>query len=82
MVDAWGNFVSAGTFYIEGIFYAKLDDYEYVYRLLEDKPAAYMYSHLVRCINVPMSEYNSCSGLYTVGGNVYECIYNSMPWNL
>ena len=82
MVDAWGNFVSAGTFYIEGIFYAKLDDYEYVYRLLEDKPAAYMLSHLVRCINVPMSEYNSCSGLYTVGGNVYECIYNSMPWNL
>ena len=25
IVDAWGNFVSAGTFYIEGIFYARLD---------------------------------------------------------
>ena len=63
MVDAWGNFVPAGTFYIRGIFYAKLHDYEYVYRLLEDKPPAYMLSQLVRCINVPMSEYNSCSGL-------------------
>ena len=82
ILDAWGNVVSTGTFYIEGIFYARLDDYDYVYRLLEDKPVAYMYSHLVRCINVPMSQYNSCSGLYTVSANVYECIYNSMPWNL
>ena len=29
------NIVSAGTFYIEGIFYARLDDYDYVYRLLQ-----------------------------------------------
>ena len=43
-MDAWGNFVSAGTFYIEGIFYERLDDYDYVYRLLEDKLVAYMFS--------------------------------------
>ena len=47
IVDAWGNFVLAGTFYIEGIFYERLDDYDYVYQLLEDKLVAYMYSHLV-----------------------------------
>ena len=82
IVDAWGNFVSVVTFYIEGIFYARLDDYDYVYRLLEDKPVAYMYSHLVRCISIPMSNYNSCSDLYTISVDVYECIYNSMPWNL
>ena len=77
-----GKFVSAGTLYIEGIFYARLDDYDYVYRILQNKPVSYMYSHLVRCINVPMSQYNSCSDLYTVTVDVYECIYNSMPWNL
>ena len=82
IVDSWGNFVSTETFYIKSIFYARLDDYDYVYRLLEDKPVAYMYSHLVRCINVPMSQYNSYLGLYTIGANVYENIYSSMPWNL
>ena len=32
IVDAWGNVVSAGTFYIEGIFYARVDKYDYVYK--------------------------------------------------
>ena len=82
IVDAWGNFVSVGTFYIEGIFYAQLDAYNYVYILFKDKPIAYMYSHLVRCIKVPMSQYKSCTHLYTVSVDVYECIYNTMPLNL
>ena len=28
IVDAWGNFVSPRTFYIEGILYAILDEYD------------------------------------------------------
>ena len=76
IVDAWGNFVSVG------IFFTRLDDYDCVCRLLEDKLVAYMYSHLVMRISVPMSNYNSFSDLYTVSAYVYECIYNSMPWNL
>ena len=78
-MDAWGNYVSAGTFYIEGFFYAILDDYDFVYRLLEEKLVAYMYPHFVRCMSLLMSNYSSCSDLYTINVDVYECIYNSMP---
>ena len=69
IVDAWGNVVSTRTFYIEGIFYARRDEYDYVYKLLEDK-------------QVPMLQYKSCRKLYTISAYVYECIYNTMPWNL
>ena len=74
--------MSPVTFYIKGIFCARLDDYDYVYRLLEDKLVAYMYFYLVKWVSVPMSNYNSCSNLYTISGNVYGCIYHSMPWRL
>ena len=78
IVDAWGNFVYVGIFYIEDIFYARLDYYDYVHKLLEDKPVAYMYTYLVKCINVSMSQYNSYSDLYTISATLYECIYNNM----
>ena len=69
------GFVFAGTFYIEGIFYTRLNDYDYVYRLLEDELVVYMYSHLVRCINVLISQYNSCWDLYTISVDVYVQMY-------
>ena len=80
MVDVWGNFISTGTYFVEGLFYENLGDC--LFKLLNDKPIAYMYSHLVRCVKIPMTPDCGMNNLYRISANVYELIYNSMPLEL
>ena len=75
MIGEMLNLLEFGTFYIEVIFYARVDEYNYVYKLLEDKPVVYIFSHLVTCIKVLVSQYRSCTDLYTISVDVYEYIY-------
>ena len=80
MVDAWGNFISTGTYFIEELFYENVG--ECLFKLLNDKPIAYMYSHLVRCVKIPKRRDSGTNNLYRISVDVYESIYSSMPWDL
>ena len=44
IVDGWGNVVLVGSFYIEGIFDEWVEEYEYVFKLLEYSPITYILS--------------------------------------
>ena len=79
-MDGWQNMIASGTYYVEGLYYEKLEDN--VYKLLENEPPGYIYSHLVRCIKVPMISVNTTQTLFTLDSDVYDGIYNSMPWEL
>lgn len=64
---------------MEGLFYDKVNARHDTYVLLEDKPPAFIYSHLVRCIRFPMCSKNGEPNLYEMSKEVFEQIFNSMP---
>ena len=49
-VDAWGNVIAIGTFYIDDIFYERVDENEYVFKLLEDSPTNH--KHLLSFLGI------------------------------
>ena len=80
--DGWDNNIGPGTFYVTGVFYERIDDA--MFRLLDSAPPAYLYSHLVRSIKIPLTQISNApnSALYSISLGAYEAIYNSMPWDL
>ena len=80
ILDELGNVKSIGTFYIKHIYYERVDNYGNVFKLAKESPRAYMYSHLVKCIKILLSQYKSCPVLYTISVDVYKCIYYAMEF--
>ena len=39
-IDAWGNVISIGTSYMEGMFYERVDEHEFVFQSFEDSPTS------------------------------------------
>lgn len=76
--DAWHNRIKNNSFYVEGHFYDKVKGSSNQYVLLDDRPPASMYSHLIRCLKFPFYYEKDEPNVYTLSDAVYEQIYNSM----
>ncbi|MCO5551972.1 hypothetical protein L7F22_005480 [Adiantum nelumboides] len=77
--DAWHNQNKNNSYYVEGHFYDKVTGRSNRYVLLDDRPPASMYSHLVRCLKFPLYPERNEPNVYSLSDTVYEHIYNSMP---
>ncbi|MCO5548026.1 hypothetical protein L7F22_001482 [Adiantum nelumboides] len=79
--DAWCNQIKKNSYYVEGYFYDKVEGRSNRYVLLDDMPSASMYSHLDQCLKFPLYLERNELNVYTLSHTVYECIYNSMPFD-
>ena len=78
-VDNWGSVFEAGSHILKGLYYKQVDNY--CYKLLGRNPV-FMYSHLVRCIKIPLIVIQGARGLYTILSEVFDSVYNNMPWEM
>ena len=60
---------------------AKVEGKVDTYRLLDKTPVVMIYSHLVRAIRFPMEPIVGFPNQLKLSAEVYENIYNSMPYD-
>ena len=79
--DAWHNKIVRGGNVVEGLYYGQVEGKCDTYSLLSHKPLVMIYSHLVRAIRFPMEPITGFSNQFRLLTEVYENIYNSMPYD-
>ncbi|KAI5084591.1 hypothetical protein GOP47_0000760 [Adiantum capillus-veneris] len=77
--DQWHNIIKKKLYVVEGLFYDMVNGRDDTYVLLDNKPTALIYSHLVRCISFSMSLREGEHNVYDMSNDIFEQIYNSMP---
>ncbi|MCO5608291.1 hypothetical protein L7F22_062497 [Adiantum nelumboides] len=77
--DEWHNRIKKKSWFVQGHFYERVKGHSDRYVLLNDKPPASLYSHLIRCLRFPLFPKEGEPNVYTMTDYVYEHIYNSMP---
>ena len=78
--DAWGNECPHGSSLIKGVLYQQKVGNPYNYKLLHSKPEACMLSHLVRAIKFSME--SKGWNKYMMSHELYEALYNSIPFDM
>ena len=78
--DAWGNECPRGSFVVKGVWYNQKARNPYKYKLLHTKAKACMFSHLVRAIKFPME--SKGWNKFMMSHEVYEALYNSIPFDM
>ena len=63
---------------VKEIWYKQQSRNPHEYKLLYSKPKVYLLSHLVRAIKFPMERMGS--NLFMMSPDVYESLYNSIPF--
>ncbi len=82
--DKWHNKIVRGGKVVEGFFYGQVEGKSDTYRLLDHTYPVMIYSHLVRAIHFLMEPIARSLGQfsqYKLSIEVYERIYNSMPYH-
>ena len=78
--DGWGNNISKNTFIVKGHWYKYLQND--LYELWDNRPLAFIYSHLIREIKFDMEPIEGTPRLYRLCNEAHEAIYNNMPYEL
>lgn len=78
--DLWHNKIVKGGNIVEGLYYGLVEGKVDTYTLLNQKPPVMIYSHLVRAIRFPMEAIPSLHNHFKLSSEIYENIYNSMPY--
>ncbi|KAI5071358.1 hypothetical protein GOP47_0013609 [Adiantum capillus-veneris] len=78
-LDEWGNAIDRGSYVVQGLYYKQLD--AYTFKLANKQPIIHVLLHLVRCIKMPMEHIPRRRKVYTTNLEIYEAIYNSMPFS-
>ena len=79
--DAWHNKIVRGGKVVEGLYYGQVEGSFDTYSLLDHTPLVMIYSHLVRAIRFPMEPIPGCQNRFRLSTEIYENIYNSMPYD-
>ena len=79
--DKWHNKIVRGGKVVEGFYYGQVEGKVDTYRLLDQSPVVMIYSHLVRAIRFPMEPIVGSPNHVRLSAEVYENIYNSMPYD-
>lgn len=80
--DAWGNCISARSYVVQGHFYAKVQNHDDLYHLLDNRPPILIYSHLVRALKFKIEPVQGEGNVFRLPDDVLENMYNSMPLDL
>ena len=65
----------------EGLYYGQVDGKCDTCSLLDHTPPVLIYSHLERVIQILIKPMSGLQNLFMLIGNVYENVYNSMPYD-
>ena len=79
--DKWHNKIVRGGKLVEGFYYGQVEKKVNTYRLLDQTPVVMIYSHLVRAIHFLMEPIVGFPNQFKLSAEVYEKIYNSMPYD-
>lgn len=79
-VDQWGNAIDQGSYVVQGLYYRQVDACMFA---LDDRQAPiHILSHLVRCIKIPMEPVSNNGKMCKMAPDIYESVYNSMPYGI
>ncbi len=79
--DKWHNKIVKGGNLVEGFYYGQAEGKVDTYNLLHHTSPVMIYSHLVRAIRFPMEPTPGIQNEFKLPTEVYENIYNSMPYD-